>query len=97
MMTNILFIIGAILLEPVAMYTYKRTQNTLLFVILYGLIGLGMTKMINMKGMGLGNALFDLIGIVLVTIIGVIMFNEKITRRNMIGLVIGMVSIYLLS
>ena len=90
-------ILGAILLEPLAMSIYKKTKNVWLFVILYGIIGFGMTKIISIKGMGMGNALFDLIGIVIVSIIGFAVFGEKLTKRNIIGLILGMISIYLLN
>jgi multidrug transporter EmrE-like cation transporter len=94
---NTLIILGGVLLEIFAMSLYKYTKNTWLFVILYGLIGFSMSKMINLKGIGIGNALFDILGIALVTIAGFFLFNEKITLYNLLGMILAMISIYLLT
>lgn len=49
------------------------------------------------EGMIVMNMLWDLISTVFITILGFIVFNESVTHRKFLGVVLSLISIWLLS
>ena len=66
-------------------------------MILYGFQPYIFLKSLNYQGLATMNVLWDLISTVFVTIESKYLFNEIISNRKMLGIVLSLVSIYLLS
>jgi multidrug transporter EmrE-like cation transporter len=54
-------------------------------------------KSLNYEGMAVMNLIWDLLSGVLVSILGLYLFQEKITRKKLIGIILSIVAIYLLA
>jgi multidrug transporter EmrE-like cation transporter len=66
-------------------------------ILLYSIQPYIFLKSLNYQGLATMNVLWDLISTVFVTIESKFLFNEIISNRKMLGIVLSLVSIYLLS
>jgi len=66
-------------------------------VILYSLQPFLFFKALNFEGMAVMNIIWDLLSDVLVTISGIYIFKEKISHTKFMGIILAMVSMYLLT
>ena len=94
---NYLLIGAIVLLEAgVISFAKKGKSSWWYFIPLYAIIGLGLGLIIEEKGLAAGHALFDLYGIVIVTLIATFYLNEEISNKRKLGLLLAVMSIYLL-
>ena len=92
-----LLVIVLTILELSTLSLMNTNSPTWLIIMLYGLLGYGLRELIRKKGLISGNAIYDFFGIIGSTIVAVIFFGEKITIYKIIGLLVGVLSLYLLS
>jgi multidrug transporter EmrE-like cation transporter len=92
-----LLLIALTILEISTLSLMNTNSPTWLIIMLYGLLGYGLRELIREKGLIGGNAIYDFFGIIGSTIVAVIFFGEKMTIYKIIGLLVGMLSLYLLN
>ena len=94
---NYLLIAAIVLLEAgVISFAKKGKSSWWYFIPLYAIVGVGLGLIIEEKGLAAGHALFDLYGIVVVTLIATFYLNEEISNKRKLGLLLALISIYLL-
>ncbi len=94
---NYLLIGAIVLLEAgVISFAKKGKSSWWYFIPLYAIVGVGLGLIIEEKGLAAGHALFDLYGIVVVTLIATFYLNEEISNKRKLGLLLALISIYLL-
>ena len=75
---NYLLIAAIVLLEAgVISFAKKGKSSWWYFIPLYAIVGVGLGLIIEEKGLAAGHALFDLYGIVIVTLIATFYLNEE--------------------
>tara|TARA_B110000858_G_C17808363_1_gene479331 strand:+ start:5858 stop:6166 length:309 start_codon:yes stop_codon:yes gene_type:complete len=71
-------------------------HNTVIFI-LYGILGLGLRFIVKERGLVSGNAIYDILGIVGSSLIAFFYFEEKLTYTNGAGIVLALVSLFMLN
>lgn len=91
-------LIGAIvLLEALVISFAKKGKSSWwYFLPLYAIVGVGLGLIIEEKGLASGHALFDLYGVVIVTLIATFYLNEELSKKKILGLLLAVMAIYLL-
>ena len=100
MISNFNFLlVSIILLETVAQFLIQKhvkiTKGPYLLIglVSYGLVGLIYYHMLNTGGgMAVSNTLWNIGTIVLVTILGWIIFKQKLSTRSIIGVILAMIA-----
>jgi len=65
-------------------------------VILFAFVALGFNYLIKEKGLSLGHALFDVITVIIISSIGILYFKEELTHKKLLGLLLAIISVYLI-
>ena len=84
-------------LEMFILTLMKSNTHTILIMILYAILGYGLRIFIKRKGLVEGNATFDIMGILGSTVIAIYYLGEKLTTSTIIGIVLGLGSLYFLN
>lgn len=98
----LMLILLIVLFENFAQYNIKKNllKNNIFFILLavasYGIVCLLLGKCyeINNAGVGITNFIWSILSIISVLIMGYIIFNEKITKYDMYGIVLCTVGLY---
>lgn len=92
----IIITIISVIIESFAISLFKFNEYFYIAICLYALTGYALGTLIKHKGLVVGHALYDIISILTISLIGIIYFKEILTIKQFIGLLFGIVSIYLL-
>jgi multidrug transporter EmrE-like cation transporter len=84
-------------LEIFTLTLMKTTLHNAVIFILYGILGLGLRFIIKERGLVSGNAIYDILGIVGSSLIAFFYFGEKLTYTNSLGIVLALVSLFMLN
>jgi multidrug transporter EmrE-like cation transporter len=84
-------------LEIVTLLLMKTSIHNAIIFILYGILGLGLRIIIKEYGLVSGNALYDILGIIGSSLMAFFYFGEKLTYTNSIGIVLALVSLFMLN
>jgi len=76
---------------------YLSTRWMILPILLYSIGPVLLLKSLQMEGLVVINFLWDLISSILITILGIYVFKEKINRIKALGIFLSIISIMLLS
>ena len=91
-----LVIIETFAISLLKMYNETNNVKLLLFAcLLYPLLGFIFAKVIKEKGVAIGNAMWQITTIILVSLWGNVYFKESIDIYERIGLLFGVVSVFL--
>ena len=91
-----------VLFESIAQYHIKQSKikhNWLyLFVAIasYGVVCLLLHKCYDFMGMGITNFVWSILSIVSILAIGVTLFDEHITKFDVVGMILSVVGLYLI-
>jgi multidrug transporter EmrE-like cation transporter len=97
-----LLIFSIVFFESIAQYHIKKSKikNNNLYLLVaflsYSIVCLLLNKCYDFNGMGITNFVWSVLSIVTMLIIGVVAFNEDITKYDLIGIVISMIGLYLI-
>ena len=95
-------IVVIVFFESIAQYHIKKSKinNNLLYVLIavasYGVICLLLHKCYDFMGMGITNFVWSVLSIVSIITIGIVIFNEKITRFDVLGMILSITGLYLI-
>jgi len=92
-------LVDAIVLSALKMRHIGILQTNLVFgiaFVVYGLQPLVFYKALNYATMMRMNMLWDLLSDIIITVIGFYVFREFATRQQMMGILLGIISIWLL-
>jgi len=97
-----LLIVGVVFFEGVAQYHIKKSKNTknslyiLISIFAYSVVCLLLKRCYEFNGIGITNLTWSVISIITMLSIGVIMFNEEITRYDIMGICLCLLGMYLI-
>ena len=93
-----LFLLVLASLETGAMVLFKNRSHTLVAVgiIAYMVITLGLVYLVRNHGLAAGHALFDVSSIIIATLTGLFILGEPANAKKIAGLVLAVISVYLL-
>jgi multidrug transporter EmrE-like cation transporter len=89
-------------LDQAALSTFKAggsspgTMTILVGTLLGGLAYYNMDAVIQNKGMGLGNAQWNVMSTIMGTVIGVLAFNEVLEGKQIVGVIMATAGLYLM-
>jgi len=86
----------AVLLEAFALSMFKNKSNYIMAILIYCCVALALGLIINKKGLVAGHAIYDFLGVLVISAVGFLYFKEPINKRKIIGLILGGVAVYLL-
>lgn len=98
----LILILTIVLFESIAQYNIKvnKITNNYLFLLIamfsYSIVCLLLKKCYDFNGMGITNFVWSVISIVTMLLIGNIMFDEKITKIDIIGIILSIIGLYLI-
>ena len=95
MLTKIKFLL-LVIVEAITLSMFKTNLHPVISVGLYSLIGFGLSKLIHSEGLVAGHAFYDFSSILVISLIGIFYFKEKVSIKQVIGLLLGIVSVVLL-
>lgn len=89
-------IVGVILVEAFTLSLFKSRKLWYVALFLYIIVGLGLSVLIRKRGLAVGHAVFDFMGILIITLIGLFYYKEKLSYKQIAGLVLGFIALYLI-
>lgn len=98
----IFLILVIVIFESFAQYHIKKSkvQHNMLYLIIavaaYGVVCLLLHKCYDFMGMGITNFVWSVLSIVSILSIGIILFDEHITKYDVIGIVLSITGLYLI-
>jgi len=90
------YILSAVLLEAFALSMFKTKSNYIMAIVIYCCVAAALGLIINKKGLVAGHAIYDFLGVLVISAVGFIYFKEPIDTRKIIGLILGGIAVYLL-
>ena len=93
-----LFLLVLASLETGAMTLFKNRNQTLVIIgfISYMAVTLGLVYLVRNHGLAAGHALFDVSSIIIATFVGLFVLGEPANAKKIAGLVLAIISVYLL-
>lgn len=97
-----LLIIIIVFFESVAQYHIKKSKVThnylylLISIFCYSVVCLILNRCYDFDGMGITNFLWSVLSIISMMTIGALVFNEHITKYDLIGMVLSVIGLYLI-
>lgn len=98
----LLLIFTIVCFESIAQYHIKKSKIThnylylLISFFCYSIVCLLLNRCYDFDGMGITNFIWSILSIVTIIAIGVLFFNESITKFDIIGMVLSVVGLYLI-
>lgn len=98
----IMLILLIVIFESIGQYHIKKSKisNSLLFLTIgifsYSIVCLLLKKCYDFNGMGITNFVWSVLSIVSVLMVGVLAFNEKITKIDLLGILLSVSGLYLI-
>jgi spermidine export protein MdtJ len=98
----IMLILLIVIFESIGQYHIKKSKisNSLLFLLIgifsYSIVCLLLKKCYDFNGMGITNFVWSVLSIVSVLMVGVLAFDEKITKIDIIGIILSISGLYLI-
>ena len=98
----IVLIFVIVLFESIAQYHIKKSKvkHNILYLLIavasYGVVCLLLHKCYDFMGMGITNFVWSILSIISILSIGVILFNEHITKFDILGMCLSIVGLYLI-
>jgi drug/metabolite transporter (DMT)-like permease len=98
----IILILLIVLFESIAQYHIKKSKTThgLLFLAIgmlsYSIVCLLLKKCYDFNGMGITNFVWSVVSIISMLTIGNIVFGEKLTKYDFIGILLSVSGLYLI-
>lgn len=97
-----LLILSVVFFEGIAQYHIKKSKLTknnlyiLISILSYSIVCLLLQKCYDFNGVGITNLAWSIISIITMLTIGVIIFDEKITLYDILGVILCITGIYLI-
>ena len=98
----IILILLIVFFESIAQYHIKKSKisNGILYLIIafasYGIVCMLLKKCYDFNGMGITNFVWSVLSIVSILMVGVLAFNEKITKFDILGIIMSISGLYLI-
>ena len=92
----IIITIISVIIESFAISLFKFKEYFYIAIALYSFTGYALGSLIQHSGLVIGHALYDIISILTISLIGVFYFKEVLSMKQWIGLLFGFIAIYLL-
>lgn len=93
---SLMYLVFILIIEVITLVMFKFKNNVIFSILLYSLIGYFLRDIIHDKGLTIGHAFYDFSSVIIISLVGIFYFKEKVTKRQIIGLLLGVVSVYLL-
>lgn len=92
------FLVVLASIETAAMTLFNSSNNIIIATgfVFYIIITFGLVYLVRYKGLAAGHALFDVSSIIIATLVGLIILNEEVTAKKIAGLILAIISVYLL-
>lgn len=87
---------GVLIFETIALILFRTTMPLWASIPIYVLVGVGLARVIKKLGLGAGHAIYDFLGIILLTLVEIFIFDGQFNWMTGLGLGLGLVSVYLL-
>lgn len=97
-----LLIFSIVFFESVAQYHIKKSKINhnyiylLVAVFSYSIVCLLLNKCYDFNGVGMTNFVWSILSIVTMLILGVVFFNESVTKYDIIGILLSISGLYLI-
>ncbi len=97
-----LLIFTIVFFESIAQYHIKKSKinHNYLYLLIamfcYGIVCLLLNRCYDFDGMGMTNFVWSILSIVTMISVGYFIFNESITRYDIIGMVLSVIGLYLI-
>ena len=93
-----LFLLVLASLETGAMALFKNRSHTLVAIgfVSYMAVTLGLVYLVRNYGLAAGHALFDVSSIIIATLTGLFILGEPANAKKIAGLILAIISVYLL-
>jgi multidrug transporter EmrE-like cation transporter len=98
----LLLVCVIVLFESIAQYHIKQSKinNNMLYILIaiasYSIICLLLHKCYDFMGMGITNFVWSVVSIVSILLIGTIIFDEKLTKYDILGVLLAVSGLYLI-
>ncbi len=98
----LLLVCVIVLFESIAQYHIKKSKinNNMLYILIaiasYSIICLLLHKCYDFMGMGITNFVWSVVSIVSILLIGTIIFDEKLTKYDILGVLLAVSGLYLI-
>lgn len=92
------FLVVLASIETAAMTLFNSSNNIIIATgfVFYIIITFGLVYLVRYKGLAAGHALFDVSSIIIATLVGLIILKEEVTPKKIAGLILAIISVYLL-
>lgn len=97
-----LLIFSIVFFESIAQYHIKKSKinNNYIYLLVaifaYSIVCLLLNKCYDFNGIGMTNFVWSVLSIVIMLIVGVVAFNETITKYDIIGIVLSISGMYMI-
>ena len=97
-----LLIFSIVFFESIAQYHIKQSKikNNNLYILVaifsYSIVCLLLDKCYDFNGVGITNFVWSIASIISMLMVGVILFNESITKYDALGIVLSLIGLYLI-
>jgi multidrug transporter EmrE-like cation transporter len=98
----LLLVCVIVLFESIAQYHIKQSKinNNMFYILIaiasYSIICLLLHKCYDFMGMGITNFVWSVVSIVSILLIGTIIFDEKLTKYDILGVLLAVSGLYLI-
>ena len=93
----LLLVFDTIAMSYITDYAYSNKTLYIIPAAFFEVLAwIALVFMLRHRGLGVSNAIWDIGSLVLVTLIAVLQFKEKLVTRHYVGIILGIISISLL-
>lgn len=98
----LLLITLIIIFEGIAQYHIRKSKDNdsdiyyyfLIGVLAYSVVCVLLRKCYDFDGIGMTNFIWSIMSIITIMLIGIIAFNERLTRNDIIGIILAVIGLY---
>jgi len=97
-----LLIFTIVFFESIAQYHIKKSKlkrnylYLLIAIFSYSVVCLLLDKCYDFDGMGITNFVWSILSIITMILVGALAFNERITKYDVIGMILSVIGLYLI-
>jgi spermidine export protein MdtJ len=97
-----LLIFTIVFFESIAQYHIKKSKlkRNYLYILIaifsYSVVCLLLDKCYDFDGMGITNFVWSILSIITMILVGALAFNERITKYDVIGMILSVIGLYLI-